>query len=342
MATIEAPSKIGNAAEGRRTAAKTAANRIIAESIHQQPSNALLGGETANAEVKPLNYFDAVPHRVAGGTPAKDEAFRDIVSMRDMFGQDNLMGARQWDDSLLEYLAEKRQSTVQNAYDMLALSVFDPLDPNQRAQLERIVPNLTKSKQEVFEMVEEQRSFINEMALRLECSASEWARLVQIIGGGEPLLKHPLDDVYTDGGSDYGGGSYELFKADVSKFVPGLFSYFTANRSQREMGDVNSPFPNMSTTRERRKAIAGHCIHHFPRLLTGSYKSGLDEDAGRTGTALQRQRIVTMCEEVVKRQVPLGQFTRDLQRYTPGVTEGVRAAQENVFGSAMFANRSAP
>lgn len=216
------------------------------------------------------------------------------------------MGQRQWDPALLDYLGEKRQRAVQQAYDDLAMMVHDPLDPAQRKKLESILPNMTRSKQEVFEAVQEQRGFIERCALQLDISPSEWARLVRILGAGEQLLRHPLDTAF--GEASLGGSNTALLEGDATWIargmgrIPGLFGFATATMANRE----GMAGKKVADTRAARTLIATQCIHHFPRMLTGAYDIYNKDGAPRTKREEGAKAVVKMCERMVAEMIPLG------------------------------------
>lgn len=319
MASINNPASVTSiGAKGAAgQAAAVAGAGALAREIESQTT-----GPTAETE-QPRSAFDQMPHRYIATNPAADEAWRDVVSLQPHFGQDQLLGARAYDPAMVEYLAGKRDQTVQRKFDDLVLSAFDPLDPAQRMALEGMMPSLVQSKVQVYEMCEEQKRFIFSCSLRAagQIGRQDWARLVRLLGGGEPLLSHPIDKAVSEeplpsgiaalfGSSDSGGSA-----------LRGIFSFMSATPDNRMKA-----YPNVADTRARRVNIAKLCLQHFPRYLTGAYNAYSDGEDSKTRTAYAAATIVQQCEMFVAQMQPLGNFVEDLGRQptqtVPAISRG--------------------
>lgn len=279
----------------------------------------------------PKSAFDQMPHRYVAANPAEDEAWRDLVSLQPHFGQDRIMGARPYDPAVADYLAGKRNQAVQRKFDDLVLSAFDPLDPAQRQALEGMMPSIVQSKTQVFEACEEQKRFIFQCSIRAanQVSRQDWMRLVRILGGGEPLLKHPIDEaVVKDPPADGIFGFLTGSRDSSGDALQGVFSFLSATPGERTRG-----YPNDAQgSRERRVNVAKMVLQHFPRYLTGAY-STYDDGADPKKRAVNAAvAIVTQCEQFVDQYIPLGDFadklgTRAAQR-TPAIS---RDTIDNLF-----------
>lgn len=192
------------------------------------------------------------------------------------------------------------------------MATHDPMEPTQRKQLGSLVPGLLESKLDVYAATQEQRAFLNNMSMKLDCSRQEWFRILLILGGGEKLLEHPMDQVFgslgrTTGGGNLASDAQRLITAFDS--VPGLFSFATDKRDARS----NPQGFNRNRSLAQREKLAALMLHHFPRLLTGAYNT----IGPQTSTIPQEKRtdaaekLVEMCEEFVDRNVPLGDIANE-------------------------------
>lgn len=330
MASINNPASVAaiGAKGAQGQAAAVAGAGAVAREIEQQATG-------AQGEQVPRSAFDQMPHRYIATNPAADEAFRDTVSLQPHFGQDQLLGARAYDPALIDYLAGKRDQTVQRKFDDLVLSAFDPLDAGQRMALEAMMPSLVQSKTQVFEMCEEQKRFIFQCSLRAagQVGRQEWARLVRILGAGEPLLSHPIDKAL---GETTGGGFFDGAAANGGgSALRGIFSFLSATPPNR----TKASFPaSKLDTRDRRVNIAKLVLQHFPRYLTGAYSTFSDDEESRVKVQGAAVAIVAQCEAFVDQMQPLGDFVGQLAA-APG-RQGVPAIGRDTI-DGMFLSSGA-
>lgn len=305
MASIENPASV--AAIGAKGAAgmpaQVAAAGAVAREIETQ--------RTGPANDQARSAFDQMPHRYVATNPAADEAWRDVVSLQPHFGQDQLLGARAYDPAMVEYLSGKRDQAVQRKWDDFTLSAFDPLDPAQRQALEMMMPSLVQSKTQVYQMCAEQKDFIFMCSIRPagQVAPKDWARLVRILGGGEPLLSHPIDKAVAE--PPTGSGLADLLglaDGPDGSALRGIFSFLSATPDNRTKGYPSGGLD----TRNRRVNIAVMVLQHFPRYLTGAYNAYSDGTDSKTRAEGSARVLVTQCEDIVKQMQPLGNFVQDL------------------------------
>lgn len=257
----------------------------------------------------PKSAFDQMPHRYVATNPAADEAWRDLVSMQPHFGQDQIMGARPYDPAVVEYLGSKRNQAVQRKFDDLVLSAFDPLDPAQRQALEGMMPSIVQSKTQVFEMCEEQKRFLFQCSIRAagQVSRQDWMRLVRILGGGEPLLKHPIDQAVVETPAADGIFGFLSRNSDGAA-LEGIFSFLSSTPANRTRG-----YPTDDQgSKQRRINIAKMVLQHFPRYLTGAYSTYDDGADPKKRVEAAAEAIVGQCEQFVDQYTPLGDFVNTL------------------------------
>lgn len=262
----------------------------------------------ANDEAR--SAFDQMPHRYVATNPAADEAWRDVVSLQPHFGQDQLLGARAYDPAMVDYLQGKRDQAVQRKWDDFTLSAFDPLDPAQRQALEMMMPSLVQSKTQVYQMCAEQKDFIFMCSIRPagQVAPKDWARLVRILGGGEPLLSHPIDKAVAE--PPTGTGLMALLGAadgPDGSALRGIFSFLSATPANR-----TKAYPGAAGTRAQRVNIATLVLQHFPRYLTGAYNAYSDDTDSKTRAANSAATLVDQCEMIVDEMQPLGNFVQEL------------------------------
>lgn len=99
---------IGNAIDPEKVQNAVEAEKLKNDSIVRQPTGRMSDDPQEN---EPRSNFDVAPHRIA--TDGGDEAMRDLLSLQPHFGQDKLLGQREWDPSAFAYLEQKRQRAIQ-------------------------------------------------------------------------------------------------------------------------------------------------------------------------------------------------------------------------------------
>lgn len=112
--TTLTPQGVGSVKEAAVTQQKTAANKLTQDALMSERTGRL-GADAAGVEqdsTQARSYFDIAPHASYPSNPGAEEAMRDLISLQPHFGSDKLMGERQWDPALLDYLNSKRNDVV--------------------------------------------------------------------------------------------------------------------------------------------------------------------------------------------------------------------------------------
>lgn len=249
--------------------------------------------QTDRTDVQPLMQdgdadrrgMDTYPIRLSVADKQQVEQLREI---RDIYAADGtkaegLLGQRFFEpqgQAIVDLVQRKRRELFEA--DMLALAVrsYDPMDPQQAAALDQIAPNLKASMQDLWNEYQEQRDFIFRMSLPGMTSSEEFARLVRLIGGAEPLKKHPgaLEDK----------DSYK----DKSNFFKKVFL-------KTRVYELPS---------DDRVKLAETVLHRFPAYAKGRYVPDKDAPAGlkRYGGEGSIKELVAHCERICERMLAGG------------------------------------
>jgi hypothetical protein len=218
------------------------------------------------------------------------------------------------------------------------MAVHDPVDPQQRKQLETYIPGLTESKLSVVQMQNEQRLFIAQMQLKAMglITKQEFFRLVMLIGGGEPLISHPIDEIYKSRPAGMTRLQEDFSDAVASiSAVSGLWSFLTSAQPLQDV-DTAQGYQITDNSFKAREFIALTCLQHFPRLITGAYDPLSTSDKPRVkrdGDAAER--LVQMCERAVqKTRVPIGYYANQMLR-APAPNQKSQFVNRNFFGTNL-------
>lgn len=173
---------------------------------------------------------------------------------------------------------------------------YDPRDPVQRATMDRLYPELSQSKRDLWQRFQEQQNFIVQMSIAPPGAggAASHERLVRILGGAEQIIVHDLVKHL------YGVDDQEY--AALSSLANSVFGLFTAfKRAEIGPGD-GARAAQMQSTRPVRIRVGYQVGHHFPRFFEGRLSwqgaGGHQRPFGLLdGDAVER--LVLMCESVV-------------------------------------------
>lgn len=219
------------------------------------------------------------------------------------------------------------------------MAVHDPVDPQQRKQLEAYIPGLTESKLSVVQMQNEQKLFIAQMQLKTMGSATkqEFFRLVMLIGGGEPLVAHPLDELYKAEGNSGQNRLVTDFTTALATIgvVKGLWSFLTSADPKADVQTAQGK-QNTPESQAAREFIASSCLHHFPRYITGAYDQFSPTNVPRVKREGDAAKYIrAMCETVVqKTRVPIGVYANQLLG-APAADQRSQFVNRPFFGSAF-------
>lgn len=223
------------------------------------------------------------------------------------------------------------------------MTAYDPLDPAQRAILEKQVPGYTESKLDYFRECAAQKEFVAACSVKSSLSMDDMQRLVRLLGGSEAILVHPFDQGLAALMAGDAKDRKTLVKSVFDMFsggddgnskneYPGMFSFLTSS-SRRAYNDPLSDL--LAESRPIREFYAVQVIKHFPRYLTGHY-SALTENEGssRNKIADAAKKLVNRCEQVVATLRPLGEVANEMLFGTqPGIAASDHARR--VTGGAL-------
>lgn len=245
--------------------------------------------QTDRTDIQPLMQdgvagraaMDTYPIRLSVADKQQVEQLREI---RDIYRADGakaegLLGQRFFEpqgQAIVDLVQRKRRELFEA--DMLALAVrsFDPMDPQQQAALDNIAPNLKASMQDLWNEYQEQRDFIFRMSLPGMTSSEEFARLVRLIGGAEPLKKHP--------GAIDSANPY----TDKSNFFKKVFLKTRVDQKQDE---------------DPRYELATRVLHRFPAFAKGRFTPTNQDPNGLVRYGGSVKELVAHCERICKRML---------------------------------------
>lgn len=257
-----------------------------------------------------LTWWDRLPGAKRGDVEMmrEDQAAMDALSLyrnADLPAVLTGAGGAHIDERLLGYMGKKQMQAPENALGALVRSAYDPYDPEQKRQMERLFPGLSESKNRDWQRCQEQRDFIYKCAEATteSLSAGEWQRLVRLIGGGEPLLDHPIDAVYN--ANDAGRGVWGGAGTDILRGIRAMFMFRTQDAA-RDTVRVKA-----AADLVKREEIAAITLQHFPRYMTGAYHNE-SENEYRARLRAAARILRASCERVVEAYKPIGQVAADV------------------------------
>lgn len=197
---------------------------------------------------------------------------------------------------------------------------YDPTDPIQRRMIDDLIPGLSKSKKEIVEEVLEQKHFL--IACQLAASFSDVSggssyqcmfRLIKILGGVEPILRHEALDA-ANGVEQTSGFLKGLGTTWRGLFVSGYFDV------RNGAAVIAGPY---AKDRLERIVIAKSVLHLFPAFREGRIELA-DAYSGRNVQRISEgaAELVNMCEDVFKQASDPVQLVKDLGFGGPDVAAG--------------------
>jgi len=170
----------------------------------------------------------------------------------------------------------------------LVSQMYDARDPVQRQMLDRLYPEISRSKIAVWRRYQDQNDFLIRMSMAPPGAGGSNAidRLMRILGGAEQILVHDLHKF--------------LYGAEYSKMSDFATSWFGWISLFRRPDLERADGAEVESTRELRKRVGYTVGHHFPRFFMGRWSwdeatrkrdfAGDDDDAV--------ERLVLACEAI--------------------------------------------
>jgi len=179
------------------------------------------------------------------------------------------------------------------------LNAYDELDPAQARQLRAIIPSLQQERAETRKEVFDQYEFITRMAetprLQDDEVSASIMRMINLVGGAEPILNNPSLS-YIVGGGAVGAG------AVPDNGMTGLFKIARNFNSNMRAADPDDA--------QRRLRLAEAFLPHFGRFFYGTY----DWQGGAQRAApLGAQNLVAVCEKLCMHDVDPGTVAQRLR-----------------------------
>jgi hypothetical protein len=223
-----------------------------------------------------------------------------------LLGPEGLLGQRHFSRREYEYLKQKKDLITDARIMSVAESAYDPVDPYQRQELDRLLPGLKNSKLDVLNACVDQHKALISMSIRGRFqNFEELSFAIRVLGGIEPIMLHPLSvDLFSAMVGRGEGGLGDIIRGALAGDTDNYFGVFTFNdRQATKYADDTG----MAASRPAREELARQWMPLFPAFATGRYIIG-----GAKTSSQDAETLVNACEEASKTMTSFGHFTKDI------------------------------